>query len=629
LSTLTEDVSKGAGKARPPSAVASGIAELLLLLTLIAAPWPFGSASDTARYLVIGFCLLGTGIWALSLSISNKGVPQLVRFVCPLSIVVGLQWLFIRGLALPSWAEASLVLLGCLSVLLFWSDRGQRRRARTRFASIVIAVCFAEAVFGAVQWSATPGELFGRATPLVTAPFGSFVNHNHFAGFVEMGAVLALGATLGMLRKEGLNAKALALGGLTLGLVITQLASGSRGGFVSMSAGLGALAVGFGLRSRAGTKRRSDLLILTVALAAAVTFSLAALPRMTLAHLSTLLNGTSSASAAYRRDTARDTLRLALSHPLFGVGLGNFADEFTAFKKGHGDLRVAHAENDGLEFLSETGLVGVLAFLGITFGVALGLADRLRTGKDPIQIGLTLGAAGACFTLLVHSLLDFNLRIPANALLFASLAGFTAAPRTETSTCGGRRTSTAVAALLWLLSGLCFSRATGAWELEGALRLTDPNLRIAALTRALAYRPYLADGFRERGLAWLELAGSATPPLGAERLQRAVRDLSAAILLRPAWAEAWSELGWAEYRYGEVAKADIALGASVRLDPTNLRVGVTRADFEARIHGPSRGIQELIRLLGANPDWPPEAAAQVAQGWSDDPALVSKLANAR
>src|SRR5207249_2438145 len=94
--------------------------------------------------------------------------------------------------AAPEWtAEAVLVISAMMAVLVFWSERGQDRYASFRLAGAVLAACGAQAIFGAVQWSLAPDRIYGQATPIVTNPFGSYVDHNHFAGLMEMGIVLS------------------------------------------------------------------------------------------------------------------------------------------------------------------------------------------------------------------------------------------------------------------------------------------------------------------------------------------------------------------------------------------------------------------------------------------------------
>jgi hypothetical protein len=72
--------------------------------------------------------------------------------------------------------------------------------------------------------------------------------------------------------------------------------------------------------------------------------------------------------------------------------------------------------------LAESGLAGGLLMvvaLALFFRLAfMRLGERLRNDAGWIQVGAALGCGG----LLVHSFVDFNLRIPANAAWFAVLA---------------------------------------------------------------------------------------------------------------------------------------------------------------------------------------------------------------
>ena len=82
------------------------------------------------------------------------------------------------------------------------------------------------------------------------------------------------------------------------------------------------------------------------------------------------------------------------------------------------DLRWDHAHNDYAEALAETGLVGaavILCALGLFFWLAFrNLRERLRHPAGWMQFAAAIGCCG----LLVHSLVDFNLHMPANAAWF-------------------------------------------------------------------------------------------------------------------------------------------------------------------------------------------------------------------
>src|SRR4029450_435289 len=117
-----------------------------------------------------------------------------------------------------------------LALLVFWSRRAQDRHAADRLMTALLVVGAAQGAFGVVQAALAPFRVYGRGSPLVTAPFGAFVHHNHFAGLVDVCAVLAPALATARARRDGATPSALALAGLALTLVLAHLASGSRGG---------------------------------------------------------------------------------------------------------------------------------------------------------------------------------------------------------------------------------------------------------------------------------------------------------------------------------------------------------------------------------------------------------------
>jgi O-antigen ligase len=559
------------------------IAEFLFLASVLAAPWPYGCASEVATFTLGAGLLLAAALAFGGWSLEGKGLPALAQPVTALLALGPLQIALGVSVARVWTAEATLVLAAMLGAAVFWSQRARAPEAAWRLAAGVLVACAAQALFGAVQWHWAPDHIYGQASEFLTTPFGSYVNHNHFAGLLGMGAVLALGASWALARQPGgPTPGSLGLFGLGLGLLAAHLASRSRGGLLALAAGLDGLVLLLSLapcRHRTGARHRLTIGLLAVV--ALFAFGLLAVPEGTRGHLATLLGGGRDASGAYRRDVARDTLRLALAHPLLGTGLGAYADAFPRLKRAHGEVRTTHAESDLLEFLAEGGLIGLglLTWLGVR--VWAGLRDRLIHSRHAARKGLALAAAAAGLTLGIHSLLDFNLRLPANALVFVSLLGLAAAPRSEPRRWGGSKAAAGAAVFCLCLAALCAYRACGALQLAASRAQLDPHARIGALTRTLAWHPYLADAYRERALAWRSLA---IPHRSASqsRLERAGADLERALALRPSWGEVWADLGWIRALRGDVPGARRAFDRATEADPSHLHVARARADFLSR-----------------------------------------------
>jgi O-antigen ligase len=116
----------------------------------------------------------------------------------------------------------------------------------------------------------------------------------------------------------------------------------------------------------------------------------------------------------------RDTWAMFASNPVLGVGLGAYETVYPIYTHSNGYLLVQYAHNDYLQLLSDAGIVGGIA--GVWFLVLLFRAIARGTrSPDPLMSGLALGCGGGIFSILVHSLFDFNLQIPSNCLLFLLL----------------------------------------------------------------------------------------------------------------------------------------------------------------------------------------------------------------
>jgi O-antigen ligase len=121
----------------------------------------------------------------------------------------------------------------------------------------------------------------------------------------------------------------------------------------------------------------------------------------------------------------RDTLSMIGANPLLGVGLGAYETAFAIYTKSDGSLRVPQAHNDYLQVVADAGVIGGLIALWFLVLLFRAVAKGVRSG-DRLYAGLALGSGAGIFGLLVHSVFDFNLQLPANALLFLVLAAVAA-----------------------------------------------------------------------------------------------------------------------------------------------------------------------------------------------------------
>jgi hypothetical protein len=381
-------------------------------------------------------------------------------------------------------------------------------------ALFVVAACgFALSAYAIWARGRFGKLLYGTIAVPTIAPFGPFVSKNHFAGWTEMAALLTAGLALGLAadaRRRGRDwttdarAGAVVLAVLaSLAMALATLASLSRGGALALGAGAISLV---GLRVLGARGRGALVATLVPALVLGGVLA-GLLPQEAHDRMRTL------AGASFRVDTWKDTLRLWAASPAFGHGLGAFHDAYPPHKRGHGIVRVEHAENDYLETLAETGVVG----LGLALaGLALLVARASRAAREegsPLLGGIGQGALAAIVALAVHSSVDFNLRIPSNAALAALVVAALSAAVGGKPRSLSRGPAAALALVALALAAAIWQAPREPWlaareELQAAARADNPAVRRlrleraeAALRETLGRRPAHAE-------SWLMLAGA-------------------------------------------------------------------------------------------------------------------------
>lgn len=393
------------------------ILRLAILLLVAFAVVAHGAVEDWARAVLETGAGLLFLFWALRCYRASEEHLVISPLLPPLAVfslfVLG-QWMF-RATASSYSTRMELQLLAADVVLLFLAAQAFRTLSDWRALVWFLMICgFAVAIFGILQHLTFNGKLYWfREMRYGGIPFGPYANRNHFAGFAELIIPLSLvPLALGKVRRGrwvlvGLFAL-LPTGALFL--------SASRGGIVSFGLELLVLVVFLIFR---GADRRHALAGGSVLLLAILlVYWLGA--RQILARFSSLQ--TMEVSQAKRASMRRDTLRIFLDHPFIGTGLGTLQIVFPPYESQYDTKTVNHTHNDYIEALAETGLAGGLLcawFLAILFRESY---TRIKRAQQSMEIALRAAGLIACVGFLVHSFVDFNLHIPANALLFFLMA---------------------------------------------------------------------------------------------------------------------------------------------------------------------------------------------------------------
>ncbi|MBE0618972.1 MAG: O-antigen ligase family protein [Burkholderiales bacterium] len=298
-----------------------------------------------------------------------------------------------------------------------------RDRDRIRLAAyVLIASGVLQALNGALISLQSLGDV---AT-------GTFANRNHYAAYLTMCLSAGIGVLIASLSgatneswkgfvrnlmqwvitpKMGLR---LGLVIMVVALVLTRSRMGNSSFFFSL---LITGVIGLLLAKRA-TKSMVILLVSLIAIDVFIVGTYFGTRRVVERITQT------TAQTEDRDEVASYALNMWKDYPVFGSGLGSFPVVFPRYSAEGTLVSYTHAHNDYLEIGAETGVVGLL-LLGLmvlmSFAAAL-RAQYLRV--DPLMRGLSFASMMGILALMIHSFVDFNLQIPANALTFMLLLAF-------------------------------------------------------------------------------------------------------------------------------------------------------------------------------------------------------------
>jgi tetratricopeptide (TPR) repeat protein len=317
--------------------------------------------------------------------------------------------------------------------------------------------------------------------------------------------------------------------------------------------------------------------------------------------------------------------RMWLDHFWWGVGPAHFNEYFNEYRPPDLQMRAVWVHSDYLNVLTDWGLVGGVLVLVALVLMGLGIArtwPRVRRAEGDFGTGLSnrfacfLGLLGGLAAMAVHSLADFNMHIPADALLALTLlALLTSNLRFATERYWQNLrlplklfTTSLLAAVIGYLGWQTFSLGHEAWWLLRAGQLPDYTLsQAAARERAFTWEPMNFANAYEIGEDYRNAAYGATNSLDlstkalawfqdSQKLNRhyALSSLRAGICLdslgrfddaAPYYATAdlhdpngyfiAANTGWHYLQRGEYAASRLWLLRSLQLQPKNNPIAQT------------------------------------------------------
>jgi O-antigen ligase len=115
------------------------------------------------------------------------------------------------------------------------------------------------------------------------------------------------------------------------------------------------------------------------------------------------------------------SLQLVRERPWFGHGGGSYYAGFPAIKPVGFPHLWDHAHNDYVEVAADTGLVGLGLLLALAAGSLWRALHLLRDSQPRLNRGLGTATLMALLCMGLHSVVDFNMQIPSNAMTLVVL----------------------------------------------------------------------------------------------------------------------------------------------------------------------------------------------------------------
>ena len=383
---------------------------------LLFGPTAFGAVESwSIAILQVGVSLL-FALWAVRQVAAGELEIAGTPLFFPTLLFAGLILWQVASGRTAYWAVTfSAFLLYCAyGLLCFLAVQCLRRTSQVKTLAWMLSIYgFAVAMLALMQGIASNGKLCWLRTPQSGGwIYGAYVNHNHYAGLMEMLTPIPLVISfLGGVRGPR---KALAVLAAAV-MASTIFLSESRGGMAAFAAQMTLLAAFLLTRRKNWTA--------TLALACFLSIAVGLLAWLGGGELAERLASVHSAtrvelSGGTRLTIDRDALKMFAQKPLLGWGLGVFPEIYPQFSSLSTNLPVGAAHNDYLQLLVEMGALGFAAVLWFLLTLFRSALRKLKHWPPGTNTAVTLAAVLGITGILVHSLVDFNLQIPANAALF-------------------------------------------------------------------------------------------------------------------------------------------------------------------------------------------------------------------
>lgn len=359
---------------------------------------------------------------------------------CLASVALFLGYVIARAILSPipylSWPD---LYMGMGAMIVYYLFALHLTKPKYRFAmlALMFALAVGHVAIGLLQFSKGMNFMpfgFLRRVDYGSRASGFYICPNHLAGFLHVTCLFGL--SMVCWSRWRATAKLLAAY-VTLVCMVGLLLTGSRGGYLSMAGSLVVFAVLSLLAAKEAFAGRFAL----YAVGVLVFFSLVAGGVKAFIDHSELVR--TRAGMVVDPTNMRILLwKAAIQQfqlsPATGTGSGTYLYYGRRFRPSQIDNDPVHVHNDYLELLAEYGIIGALGFVVFLFVHLLSgwktflwtvhhrLKEMGRRQSD--ALALNIGAISAVSAYMAHSIVDFNLHIPANTLMMAFVFAVLSSP---------------------------------------------------------------------------------------------------------------------------------------------------------------------------------------------------------
>ena len=406
---------------------------ILISAMLVSAPLAFGAVDMWAILVLQSVSVVVLLLWGARLWLSRRGKilwPPLAWVVVVFMAYAVVRY-FTADIEYVARLELNQVLMfGFLFLCVLNNLRGQEETEVVSYTMIGVGTFCAG--YAVKQLLTHSNHVWFEMSPYLDRASGTYISPNNLANLLAMLLPLALAfllvGRLTVLARIFLGYAAVAM---AAGLAVTF----SRGGYISGAAGI-ILVLGI-LLFHGNHRLRALLLLLAILLAGGV-FVKGYLSK-TYAYVHRVNNPevtmTGVMDTSSRLAMWQAASEMWQDYLWFGVGPDHYDYRFREYRPEGIQSRPDRVHNDYLNLLADWGVTGgAIVFTGIgiflfhlrkTWPFVRREENAFGTGQSN-RFAFFLGAVGGLAALMTHSLVDFNLHIPANALVGITLLALVA-----------------------------------------------------------------------------------------------------------------------------------------------------------------------------------------------------------